>query len=158
MFKGSQGQSPDIWASDPILNNIPSLIDDHIRYLATPFTNNEIKEACFSPHPLKSPGPDGISPIFFQRNWDTVSKDVLDCIKSFLTSGYILKEQNKTYITLIPKTERPQELKDFRPIYKSLQYLVQNTLNNFSGKTKRYTQRYCWIFSKCVCAGKTNDG
>lgn len=35
---------------------------------------------------------------------------------SFLESGYLLKEQNRTCITLIPKIDRPKTVDHFKPI------------------------------------------
>ncbi|XP_048498238.1 uncharacterized protein LOC125496736 [Beta vulgaris subsp. vulgaris] len=101
---------------DPIFSPIASLSQHHINLLNTPFSEKEIKDACFSASPLKSPGPDGIPPVFFQKNWSIVGQDVIRSVNSFLSSGFMLREQNRTFITLIPKIDRPQEPKDFRPI------------------------------------------
>ena len=43
----------------------PMISNDDNAFLTTPFTEMEIKEAVFSMHPDKSPGPDGINPAFF---------------------------------------------------------------------------------------------
>lgn len=37
----------------------------------------EIKEALFSIHPEKAPGPDGFSACFFQSNWEVVGRDII---------------------------------------------------------------------------------
>lgn len=37
----------------------------------------EIKEALFSVHPEKAPGPDGFSACFFQSNWVVVGADMI---------------------------------------------------------------------------------
>ena len=64
---------------------------------------------------------------------------MIKSVKSFLSSGYLLKEQNRTYITLIPKIERPQETKDFRPIslcnssYKIISKTLVNRLKGIMG-------------------------
>ena len=47
-------------------------------FLTRPFEPVEVKEAIFSMHPDKSPGPDGMNPCFFQQFWDLVGKDVTD--------------------------------------------------------------------------------
>ena len=39
--------------------------NDDNAFLTTPSTEMEIKEALFSMHPDKSPGPDGMNPAFF---------------------------------------------------------------------------------------------
>ncbi|KMT12684.1 hypothetical protein BVRB_4g087820 [Beta vulgaris subsp. vulgaris] len=98
---------------DPFLDPVATLSQHHIELLSKPFSRKEIKEACFSSKPLKSPGPDGTPPAFFHQNWSLIGPDVINSVNSFLSSGYLLKEQNRTFITLIPKKDRPQETKDF---------------------------------------------
>lgn len=120
-FKGlyqpsTNNDREQILPEDPFLSPVKTLSQHHLDLLNIPFTNEEIKEACFCSKPLKSPGPDGVPPIFFQKNWDIVEADVYNSVHSFVNSGFILREQNETYITLIPKKDRPQETKGFRPI------------------------------------------
>ncbi|XP_062028881.1 uncharacterized protein LOC133744867 [Rosa rugosa] len=43
--------------------------------LLASYTNEEIKKALFQMHLSKSPGPDGMSPLFYQKYWDIVSED-----------------------------------------------------------------------------------
>ena len=57
---------------------MPTLTEEHIQFLSRPFSDNEIQEATFSPHPLKSPGPDGMPPIFYQKNWEEFKQDVCE--------------------------------------------------------------------------------
>ena len=54
-------------------------------------------------HPTKSPGPDGMSPIFFQRYWDIVGLYVVDCVLKIIRTGVMPNGLNDTYICLIPK-------------------------------------------------------
>jgi hypothetical protein len=53
---------------DPVINVVNQSIslEDNIM-LTEPFTMEEFKEAMFSMHPDKCPGPDGFSPSFFQQ-------------------------------------------------------------------------------------------
>ena len=67
-------------------------------------------------HPTKSPGPDGISPIFFQRYWDIVGLYVVDCVLKIIRTGVMPNGLNDTYICLIPKVNCPQKMMEFRPI------------------------------------------
>ena len=69
-------------------------------------------------HPSKSPGPNGISPFFFQKYWHIVGLDVIEAILSVLNSGHLLHKMNYTYIVLIQKKKKndPQYLLEFRPI------------------------------------------
>ena len=45
-----------------------------------------------------------------------VGEDVVLTVKSFFPTGFLLKDWNATALTLVPKTERPASMKDYRPI------------------------------------------
>ena len=102
--------------SDPLLAELPSLSANHIEWISLPFTKEDIKIAAFSSKSLKSPGPYGIPPSFIQQNWEIVEESINKSVLGFLFSGHLLNEQNKTFITLIPKVERPQRVKEYKPI------------------------------------------
>lgn len=84
--------------------------------LLEPFTGDEVRRALFQMHPSKAPGPDGMSPFFFQKYWSIVGHDVTSAILSALNSGRLLHKMNYTYIVLVSKKNDPQSLSDFRPI------------------------------------------
>ena len=52
--------------------------------------------------PLKSPGPDGMPPLFFQSYWSLVGSDVIEAILCYLNSGTLPKPLCHSLITLIP--------------------------------------------------------
>ena len=85
-------------------------------------------------HPTKSLGPDGMSPIFFQRYWDIVGPNVVDCVLNTLRTGVIPYGLNDTYICLIPKVNCPQKMTKLRPIslrnviYKLVSKVLANRL------------------------------
>ena len=61
-----------------ILEGIPQTITAEMnRKLIRPVSEQEISHAVNSMHPNKSPGPDGMSPIFFQKFWHVIRKDVI---------------------------------------------------------------------------------
>ena len=66
-------------------------------------------------HPSKVPGPNGMSPFFFQKYWHIVGHDVTEAVLSILHLGHMLKKMNHTHIVLIPKKD-PTHLADYRPI------------------------------------------
>ena len=76
----------------------------------------EIKEALFSIHPDKAPGPDGFSASFYQSFWDIIGDDVVEDITSFFTTGTLDTRQNETHVRLIPKFSSPKKVSDDRPI------------------------------------------
>ncbi|GKV27974.1 hypothetical protein SLEP1_g37084 [Rubroshorea leprosula] len=81
------------------------------------FTKNDITQALFQMHPSKAPGPDGLSPAFFQQFWNIVKEDVVRPCLQFLNHGGALPQDlNFTHIVLIPKHNEPRTMADLRPI------------------------------------------
>nr|XP_027124015.1 uncharacterized protein LOC113740676 [Coffea arabica] len=102
---------------DEILNGNPGTITEQMNLQLTRHViEKEIKIAVFSMHPNESPGPDGMSPVFFQRFWNIIKVDVVDTIQGFLHTGFLSKAINETLVTLIPKIDNPLNLAHFRPI------------------------------------------
>uniref|UniRef100_A0A2N9IDR3 Reverse transcriptase domain-containing protein n=1 Tax=Fagus sylvatica TaxID=28930 RepID=A0A2N9IDR3_FAGSY len=65
---------------------------------------------------LKSPGPDGLPPLFYKHYWSIVKKDVIAAVLNFFTSGKLVQQSNHTFIALIPKVEGASKVNQFRPI------------------------------------------
>lgn len=107
-----------------------------------PATEKEVRAALFMIHPEKSPGPYGMTSLFFQKAWTTVKLDLMHLILSLLQEGSFDKRLNMTNISLIPKTERSIRMTELRPIhYKKTQQLltVFPTDNILSGITNSVT-------------------
>ena len=98
------------------------------------FKAEEVWRALKQMHPIKSPGPNGMSPIFYQKYWDTVGSNVINCVLNALNSGVMPSNLNNTYIFLIPKVKSPQKVTEFRPIslcnmiYKIISKILANRL------------------------------
>uniref|UniRef100_A0A803PLC7 Reverse transcriptase domain-containing protein n=1 Tax=Cannabis sativa TaxID=3483 RepID=A0A803PLC7_CANSA len=99
------------------LNVIPTTITPEMNTeLLKPFEAAEVELALHSMASNKSPGIDGMSPMFYQQNWVVVGNLITAVVLSVLNEGADSTSLNKTLITLIPKIEKPQRLQDFRPI------------------------------------------
>jgi hypothetical protein len=102
--------------------------------LCAPFSEKEISDALFQIGPLKAPGPDGMPSIFFKRFWSTVGDQVTKEVLKVLNGGAIPEDWNNTLVVLIPKTKKPKNLKELRPIslcnvvYKVVAKVITNRL------------------------------
>lgn len=52
--------------------NVKHISDHENEDLIAPVHADEVKDAVFSMHPDRSPGPDGFNPAFFQSFWNVV--------------------------------------------------------------------------------------
>ncbi|KAK6145492.1 hypothetical protein DH2020_022312 [Rehmannia glutinosa] len=84
--------------------------------LTQPFTADEVARALKHMHPFKSPGPDGMSPVFFQKFWRVVKNDVTNIVLKFPNHSIFSSSHNYTHIVLIPKVKNPDLVSHFRPI------------------------------------------
>lgn len=67
-------------------------------------------------HPDKAPGPDGMTPAFYQKHRSIVGNDVVNMTSRFFQEGVIEPSLNETNIVLIPKKKNPVTVGDLRPI------------------------------------------
>ncbi|KAL8118945.1 hypothetical protein AgCh_016437 [Apium graveolens] len=102
--------------------------------LLSPVSDVEVKQALFHMHPEKSPGPDGMTPGFYQKIWNILSADVIKVVRQFFDTGVLDEKLIATNIALIPKKRNPQSMKDLRPIslcnvlYKVISKVLANRL------------------------------
>ena len=123
---------------DEVIAAIPTIVTDEMNMeLSKNFTREEIVTTLKQIHPTKSPGPDGMSTLFFQKYWDIVGSNVSNMVLNALNSGMSFDVINKTNIALIPKTNNPKRMTDFRPInlcnviYKLIYKTLANCLKVF---------------------------
>ncbi|GLT28394.1 hypothetical protein SLA2020_033340 [Shorea laevis] len=86
-------------------------------------------------HPSNAPGPDGLTPLFFQRFWSTVKDDVVRPYLQFLNHGVAFPQGlHSTNIVLIPKYTEPKTMGDLcaislcNVIYRVLAKVLANRL------------------------------
>ena len=102
---------------EEVLDGIPHTISDSMNEnLTKPVGEEEIRLALFSMYPDKAPGIDGMPPLFFQKFWHIVKKDIVGAIQTFFHTGHLTKSVNHTIISLIPKVKIPTSLTHYRPI------------------------------------------
>ena len=116
-----------------VIAPIPTIVTSEMNSeLSRAFTREEVVCALKQLHPSKSPSLDGMSALFFQKYWSIIGTNVSNMVLNVLNSGMSLSDINRTNIALVPKTNNPQRMTEFRPIslcnvvYK----LVSKTLAN----------------------------
>lgn len=69
-------------------------------------SEDEVKFAVFQMDPDKAPGPDRMTPAFYQKHWSIVGQDVVQLVRNFMLDGIMPEGLNDTNIVLIPKKKR----------------------------------------------------
>ncbi|XP_062086068.1 uncharacterized protein LOC133792166 [Humulus lupulus] len=100
----------------------------------------EVKSVVFELHPLKAPGPNGMSGFFYMKYWDITSDNFTDCVQDIFRTGYFDPKVNHSFICLIHKKENVDTVDNFRLIslcnfiYKVISRLVSNRMRGIIGK------------------------
>ncbi|GLT67788.1 hypothetical protein SLA2020_400720 [Shorea laevis] len=119
-------------------------LEDNSSICSTP-SEAEIFEALSSIGSTKAPGPDGFTALFYKEYWNIVKDVVLHSIWDFFESDHLLREQNHTFIALVPKQLGPSTVNHFRPIslcniiYKIISKILAN---RFKGLLHRFISPY----------------
>lgn len=106
------------WARRPVLGSVFKSVQDSSDYqdLEATFSEAEVRAAVMECNGGKALGPDGFNLLFFQKCWKLVHQEVLLFLRDFHASSKLSYGINSSFITLIPKTDNPIGLSDFRPI------------------------------------------
>lgn len=111
----SNGHSTDDMAT--VLGCVPTKVTAQMNQsLCAPFTAAEVQQALFDMHQDKSPGPDGMSAFFYQKFWHIIGREVTTAVLDVLNHDANLEDWNDIVVPLLPKTENPPLMKEFRPI------------------------------------------
>lgn len=101
----------------PIINKIPVSASAYDNDSLLPhFTMEEFRLALFQMDSNKSPGPDGLNPVFFKKLWHLCGHEMYHTSISWLETGTFPLQINRTTIALVPKHNHPTSMKDFGPI------------------------------------------
>lgn len=84
--------------------------------LNLPFTRHKIETAVKDIVPVKSPRPDGMLALFYQKYWNIVGDDVCNTCLSIPNGSGELGSLNETLIALIPKINLSNRVSEFCPI------------------------------------------
>ena len=79
-------------------------------------SEEEIQRTIFEMNPLKALRPDGMPGLFFNKFWHIVRNKLIQTVQSFFRDGWLLKDINKTFITLILNVQGANNFGHFRPI------------------------------------------
>lgn len=102
----------------------PVVTDSMNVTLSREFSAMEMKKA-----PKKTPGFDGMPPIFFfQHYWSIVGNYVIKIVLDFLDLVIITPKFNETLIVLIPEVKNPTKITQYRPIS------LSNVVSRFASK------------------------
>lgn len=89
---------------------------DDVQRLTLPVEFWETTAAMKSMKPLKAPDPEGFQSLFFRKLWHIVGPSVHQLVSSAFQTSNFDDSLNQTLIVLIPKTDRPIQITEFRPI------------------------------------------
>jgi hypothetical protein len=118
----------------------PIISDDDNNFLCALPTESKIYDSLKSLGRTKAPGPDGFIALFYVKCWDYINGIVLLAIGNFFQNNHLLREQNHTFIALIPKRMGASSVHHYRPIslcniiYKIISKLIANRLKPLLSK------------------------
>jgi hypothetical protein len=94
----------------------PIIIEEDNTFLCSIPSEEEIVEALSSLGSTKAPGPDGFTTLLYKKYWSIIKADVMLSIRNFFIDNSLPRDQNHTFITLIPKLSGSQSTHQYRPI------------------------------------------
>ncbi|XP_030939755.1 uncharacterized protein LOC115964624 [Quercus lobata] len=110
-----QSSSPSV---PPNLDELiePSISTQENEMLTDVQSTDDIRRVMFEMQPFKALVPDGMSGLFYRHYWSIVGDQLVAAVQSFFREGWLLRELNHTYITLILKVQGAYNFNQFKPI------------------------------------------
>ena len=100
-----------------VISLFPRMIpSEHSSRLTSQVTLKELELSLKSFKKDRSPGPDGWPVEFYLHFFDLLGPTLVHMVDMTRISGFIPPSLNSTFITLIPKKDKPRTFADFRPI------------------------------------------
>lgn len=96
--------------------DFPEILPRNQHALGMAVSLEETKGALFSMQNFKALGPDGLHPVFFKSQWDTVGPSILSFVQLCFENPMMVSSVNHMLLTLIPKCTEPARASQFRPI------------------------------------------
>ncbi|GKV32839.1 hypothetical protein SLEP1_g41408 [Rubroshorea leprosula] len=84
--------------------------------LTAAFSEQEIKEAIWNCDSSKAPSPNEFNFKFIKTIWEVIKPNVVGFVQEFQEHGRLVRGSNASFIVLIPKTESPQGIEEYKPI------------------------------------------
>lgn len=117
--------------------------------LNTDITIDELEDIIKNHTKNKSPGPDGLPAEFYSHFWNLIRDDLLIIMNEINRCTPVPESFKLGMIVLVPKTSKPVELADYRPIsllnedYKIYMKCVKNRLSQVMGDVIGREQTCC---------------
>ncbi|GJX77884.1 F-box domain containing protein [Tanacetum coccineum] len=111
----------------------------------------------------KAPGPDGFNFGFIIKCWGVIKADLLKSLEWFWETCSISKGCNPSFVTLIPKTQNPIGLSDYRPIsligcfYKILAKRIKKVIGGLIGDEQNAFIKGRFILDGSLIANEAFD-
>ena len=100
-----------------VTRNYPRIfLEEEGLRLAEPINLSEILTTLKEFKASKSPRPDGWTVEFYLGFYENLGKDLLAVVEESCMVGHLHPTMNSIFISLIPKTDTPKDMNDFRPI------------------------------------------
>lgn len=101
-----------------ILFNLDTLLQANLDLssLVAPFSQQEIDMVVRAMPSDKALGLDGFNTDFMKKCWSILSQDFYNLCSAFYDENVCLKSINGSHITLVPKSDNPLKVIDYRPI------------------------------------------
>ena len=114
-----------------VIRLFPTLIEkEDVDWFLEPISIQEVEVVLKGFKKDKSPGPDGWSVEFFLAFFDLIGEELVMVVEQARNEGKFPGTLNSTFLTLIPKCEKPSTFADFRPI--SLCNLVYKVISKIA--------------------------